>query len=84
MTAELTATVVAWATEAARKAAELPSRQARETYFAERHKEIRQGAVAEGAGEGDAVMLADMCVDAARRIMVELMAHRAGEPKGRA
>jgi hypothetical protein len=25
-----------------------------------------------------------MCVDAARRIMTELMARRAGEPKGRA
>jgi hypothetical protein len=29
-------------------------------------------------------VLADMCVDAARRIMTELMARRAGEPKGRA
>jgi len=84
MNADLTTTVVAWATETARRAMELPSRETREAYLAERHDEIRQGAVAEGAGEGDALMLADMCVDAARRIMVELIAHRAGEPKGRA
>ncbi len=84
MTADLTATVVAWATETARHALELPSRAARDTYFAERHDELRQGAIAEGAGEADALMLADMCVDAARRIMTELMARRAGDPKGRA
>jgi hypothetical protein len=84
VSANLTATVVAWATETARRAAELPSREAREAYFAERHDEIRQGAVAEGAEEGDATMLADMCVDAARRITIELMAQRAGEPKGHA
>jgi hypothetical protein len=42
------------------------------------------GAVAEGAAEGDAVVLADACVNAARRIMTELLAQRAGVPKGRA
>ena len=84
MNADLTATVVAWATETARHALGLPSQAARDTYFAERHDELRQGAIAEGAGEADALMLADMCVDAARRIMTELMARRAGDPKGRA
>ncbi|HEY7243430.1 MAG TPA: hypothetical protein VH678_06050 [Xanthobacteraceae bacterium] len=84
MDADLTATVVAWATEAARQAMQLASREAREAYFAERHDELRQGVMAEGVGQGDARMLADMCVDAARRIMIELMAQRAGGPKGRA
>lgn len=84
MNGDLTATVVAWATETARAAVELASREAREAYLADRHRELRQGVIAEGAGEGDAQMLADICVDAARRIMVELMAQRAGEPKGRA
>jgi hypothetical protein len=37
----------------------------------------------EGAAEGDAVILADACVNAARRIMTELLAQRAGVPKGR-
>src|SRR3982074_1967691 len=84
MPADRTATCVAWATVTARHALELSSREARDAYFAERHDELRQGAVAEGAGEAEALMLADMCVDAARRIMTELMARRAGEPKGRA
>ena len=42
------------------------------------------GALAEGANEPDAVILADACVDAARRIMTELLAQRAGMPRGRA
>jgi hypothetical protein len=42
------------------------------------------GAVAEGAAECDAVILADACVDAARRIMTELLGQRAGVPEGRA
>lgn len=84
MSGDLTSTVVAWATETARAAMQLPSQEAREAYFSERHEELRQGVLSEGVGEGDARMLADMCVDAARRIMVELMARRAGEPKGRA
>jgi hypothetical protein len=76
--------VVIWATEIAIYAAQLPSRQARDSYLAERHRELASGAVAEGAGEGDAVILADACVNAARRIMTELLAQRAGMPKGRA
>ena len=83
MTDDLTKKIVAWATEIGSYAAELPSKQARDAYLAERHRELVAGAVAEGATEGDAGMLADACVDAARRIMIELLAHRAGEPKGR-
>jgi hypothetical protein len=84
MTEDLTKKVVAWATEIAIYAAQLPSRQARDSYLAERHRELASGAVAEGAGEGDAVILADACVNAARRIMTELLSQRAGVPKGRA
>jgi hypothetical protein len=84
MTADLTNKVVAWATEVAVYAAQLPSRQARDSYLAERHRELVSGAVAEGATEGDAVILADACVNAARQIMTELLAQWAGVPKGRA
>ena len=80
---DLTRKVVAWATEIARSAATLPSRDARDSYLAERHRELVEAAVAEGAAERDATLLADTCVTAARRIMIELLAHRAGAPKGR-
>jgi hypothetical protein len=80
----LTEKVVAWATEIASYAAALPSRQARDDYLAEHHKELVAGAVAEGATEHDARVLADACVSAARRIMTELLAQRAGVPQGRA
>jgi hypothetical protein len=63
MNDDLTGKVVAWATQTARQAAELSSREAREAYLTERHR-------------------ADVCVDAARRIMTELMVQRAGEPRG--
>ena len=84
MTDDLTRKIVDWATEIAGYAAQLPSRQARDAYLAERHRELVAGAVAEGASDGDAVILADACVNAARRIMTELLAQRAGVPKGRA
>jgi hypothetical protein len=84
MSEDLTKNVVAWATEIATYAAELPSRQARESYLAERHRDLVAGALAEGAGQRDAVILADACVDAARAIMTELLAQRADVPKGRA
>src|SRR5271165_2084679 len=61
-----------------------PCRACPSSYLAERHRDLVAGTVAEGAAEGDAVILADACVDAARRIMTELLAHRAGVPKGRA
>ena len=84
MTEDLTKKIVDWATEIAGCAAQLPSRQARDAYLAERHHELVVGAVAEGATEGDAVILADACVNATRRIMTELLAQRAGVPRGRA
>jgi hypothetical protein len=76
--------IVAWATEVVSYAARLPSTQARDAYLAERHRELVAGAVAEGAAESDATVLADACVNAARRIMTELLAQRAGAPRGRA
>ena len=64
-------------------AAQLPSRQARDDYLAERRRELVSGAQAEGATARDAAILADG-VNAARRIMTELLAERAGVPRGRA
>jgi hypothetical protein len=84
MTEDLAKKIVVWAAEIAGYAAQLPSRQVREAYLAERRGELVAGAVAEGATEGDAAILADACVNATRAIMTELLAHRAGVPKGRA
>ena len=84
MTEDLTKKIVDSATELAGHAAQRPSTQARDAYLAERHRELLVGALAEGAADGDAVILADACVNAARRIMTELLAQRAGVPKGRA
>ena len=84
VTEDLTNKVVAWASEVAGYAAQLPSRQARDDYLRERRRELVMGAQAEGATPGDAAIVADACVDAARRIMTELLALRAGVPKGRA
>jgi hypothetical protein len=84
MTDDLTDTIVAWAAETARNAAALPSRERRDVYLAERHRELVAGALAEGTSEPDALALADACVNAARRIMTEFLAHRAGVPQGRA
>jgi hypothetical protein len=83
MTEELTRKIVAWATEIASDAAELPSSRTRDAYLAERRRELIAGAVAEGARQQDAVILADACAGAARRIMTELLAQRAGVPRGR-
>jgi hypothetical protein len=84
MTEELTKKVVVWATEIATYAAELASSRARDAYLAERRRELEAGAVAEGAAERDAAILAEACVSAARRIMTELLAQRPGVPRGRA
>jgi hypothetical protein len=48
------------------------------------NRELIAGAVAEGARQQDAVILADACAGAARRIMTELLAQSAGVPRGRA
>ncbi|HWP27892.1 MAG TPA: hypothetical protein VNL39_16315 [Xanthobacteraceae bacterium] len=84
MSDELTRTVIAWAAEIARLAADLPSLEARERFLAERRGELVAGAVANGAGQQDAEVLADACVGAARRLLTELLAQRAGVPQGRA
>ena len=80
----LTHKVVVWATDVAGYAARLPSKQARDDYLLERRRELVTGAQAEGATPHDAAIVADACVDAARRIMTELLALRAGVPQGRA
>jgi hypothetical protein len=84
MSDDLTRNVIAWAGEIAHIAANLPSREARERYLAERRGELVAGAVANGAKQPDAEVLADACVGAARRLMIELLAQRAGVPQGRA
>jgi hypothetical protein len=84
VTEDLTSKVVAWATEIASYAAQLPSKQARDDYLRELRRELVTGAQAEGATPRDAAIMADACVDAARRIMTELLALRAGVPQGRA
>jgi hypothetical protein len=84
MTEQLTQKVVAWATEVASCAVQLPSRQAREEYLAQRRSELVAGAISEGTSAADAQALADLCVDAARRITTEFLAQRAGDPKGHA
>ena len=74
----LTQKIIAWATDTAGYAARLPSKQARDVYLRERRRELVSGAQAEGATLCDAAIVADACVDAARRIMAELLALRAG------
>jgi hypothetical protein len=81
---DLTNKVVAWATEIASYAAQLPSKQARDDYLRECRRELVTGVQAEGATTRDAAIVTDACVDAARRIMTELLALRAGVPQGRA
>ena len=83
VTEDLTNKVVAWAIEIASYAAQLPSKQARDDYL-RRPRELVTGAQAEDATPRDAAIVADACVDAARRIMTELLALRAGAPQGRA
>jgi hypothetical protein len=84
VTDDLTNKVVAWATEIGSYAARLPSRQARDEYLRERRRELVTGAQAEGATPRDAAIVADACVDAARRIMTEMLALRADVQEGRA
>jgi hypothetical protein len=82
--ADLTQKVVAWAGAIARDAVRLPSRQAREAFLAARRRELMDGAVAAGATSRDAEILAEACIGAARQLLTELLAQRAGVPEGRA
>ena len=84
MSEDLTNKIVVWAKEIATYAVQLPSRQARDDYLRERRRELVAGAQAEGATPHDAAIVADACVDAAHRIMTELLALRAGVARGRA
>jgi hypothetical protein len=84
MTDDLTRKIINWASQIASRAAALPSRQEREAYLAERQRELAAGAIAEGANPRDGEILAEACASAARRIMTELLARRAGVPNGRA
>ncbi|HWX35884.1 MAG TPA: hypothetical protein VNZ53_51765 [Steroidobacteraceae bacterium] len=81
VTEDLTNKVVAWAIEIASYAAQLPSKQARDDYL-RRPRELVTGAQAEDATPRDAAIVADACVDAARRIMTELSALRRGHRRG--
>ena len=84
MTDDLTHKIINWASQIASRAAALPSRQERDGYLADRQRELAAGAIAEGTNPRDAEILAETCVSAARRIMTELLARRAGVPHGRA
>jgi hypothetical protein len=84
MNEDLTRKIVAWAAETAKCAVELPSKQAREAYLEERRRDLAEGAAAEGAAPHDAAILADTCIDAARRILSELLAQRASAYSGHA
>jgi hypothetical protein len=84
MTDDLTRKIINWASQIASRAAALPSRQERDAYLADRQGELTAGAIAEGANPHDAEILAEACVSAARRLMTELLARRAGVPDGRA
>jgi hypothetical protein len=82
MTDDLTRKIINWASQIASRAAALPSRQQREAYLADRQGELIAGAIAEGAKAHDAEILAEACVNVARRLMTELLARRAGVPQG--
>ncbi len=84
MNDDLTRKIISWASQIASRAAALSSRQERDGYLADRQRELTAGAIGEGANAEDAEILAEACVSAARRIMTELLARRAGVPKGRA
>jgi hypothetical protein len=84
MTEVLQRQIVAWATEIATRAAQLPSREAREAYVLERRRELLAGLRNEGLGARDAEFLADTCTDAARRILSALIARGTAVSEGRA
>ncbi len=81
---ELSQTIAAWATEVGMAAAQLASHQARATYLAERRGELVAVARQQGMDDSAAAMLADACIDGARRIMTAMLARGTPAPKGRA
>jgi hypothetical protein len=82
MTDDLTHKIINWAGQIASRAAALPSRQERDAYLTERERELIAGAIAEGSNPNDARFLAEACVSAARRLMTDLLARRAGVSRG--
>jgi hypothetical protein len=84
MTEELNRYIAAWATEVATQAAQLPSRQARAAFLAERRRELIGGAHGQGLAEPAATMLADSCIEGATKIMNALLARGGAAPEGRA
>jgi hypothetical protein len=81
---DLTQKIVVWATEIATDAAQLPSPEAREAYLLARRRELVAGARREGASHRDATILANACVDGARKIMAQLLARGTSVTQGRA
>jgi hypothetical protein len=84
MTREMTERIAAWAVEAGRQAAQLPSRRDREAFLLEIHHEVMAGAGRQGLGEHEARALADACIDGARSIMSELLARGMQNSEGQA
>jgi hypothetical protein len=81
VTEDLTNKIVAWATrQLVTRRGSRRERRAMTTCASV----VASGGQAEGATLRDAEIVADACVDAARRIMTELLALRAGVPQGRA
>jgi hypothetical protein len=84
MTEELNQYIAAWATEIATRAAQLPTRQERAAFLAERRLELVGSAHQQGLAEPAASMLADSCIEGATRIMNALLARGGAAPEGRA
>jgi hypothetical protein len=81
---ELLHSVRLWVSDIGIRAAQLPSKAARATFLAERHREIVEEARRAGMDEADARILADSCVDGATRVMGELLARGTPMLGGRA
>jgi hypothetical protein len=81
---ELMRHVALWATDVGMRAARLPSKAARVTFLAGRHREIMEEARRLGMAEHDGLILAQSCVEGAERIMHELLTRGTPMPEGRA
>lgn len=85
MTAEMmTQRIAAWAVEAGMRAARLASARDREAFLVEIHREVMMGAGEQGLEQHDARVLADACLEGARRVMSELLARGMSSLEGQA
>jgi hypothetical protein len=84
MGADLTETIVAWASDVALRAAQLPSKAARARFLASQRRQLLDQALGEGMGADEAAVLADSCIAGAERIMVELVRRGIRPDAGRA